>query len=67
MQRSDRELEHPAVTRALRYGVLPARDPLCPVCARAAETFYFSREGECLGCCECVRSVPYDEMEDIDD
>ena len=45
MQRSDRELEHPAVTRALRYGVLPARDPRCPVCARAAETFYFSREG----------------------
>lgn len=67
MRLSDRELEHPAVTRALRYGVLPARDPLCPVCARAAETFYISREGECLGCCECVRSVPYDEMEDIDD
>ena len=54
MRHEDLNQEHPAVTRVRKMGLDPmSHDPVCSVCGRDAERFYF-RDGECLGSCECV-------------
>lgn len=64
MRQEDLSLEHPDITRARLMGLDPmSHEPLCPICGQDAETFYFDRDGDCVGCCDCLRAVGYDEIE----
>lgn len=31
--------------------------PICPVCGRETDTFYKDKDGDIVGCDECIRSV----------
>ena len=49
-------LEHPDITRMLRYGTLSNVDDTevkCPVCGKECEKF-FKQHGEILGCDRCI-------------
>lgn len=53
---NDRNLQHPDITRAEKYG-MPEDPPIyCPVCGEECETFY-KFEGEIFGCDMCVDVV----------
>ena len=63
MLRSDMNLEHPAITRVRELGMEPmTHEPVCPFCGEPAESFYFDRDGDCVGCCECIEQKSYDEV-----
>ena len=49
-------MEHPDITRAIRTGYpeVEPRYPRCPICNKECETIYWSREGEVVGCDECL-------------
>lgn len=67
MRTADMMLEHPAIRRVRALGLEPqSHEPLCPFCGRDAETIYFDRDGDCVGCCDCLRAVGYDEIETED-
>lgn len=60
MTTNDLTLEAPWVGREPEDVQYPA----CPVCgAEEPEVFFFSRDGVCFGCNECVRQKDYYELE----
>lgn len=54
---TDRNLEHPAITRAMEYGPPGDEMPRCPVCGEQADTFYRNYFNEIVGCSECIKNV----------
>ena len=51
----DRELEHPAITRALGTGYATRISfPRCPVCGNETDTLYKNRQGTVFVCDVCV-------------
>ena len=39
--------------------------PECPVCGKKAETFYENKDFEIVGCEYCIKTLNYDELEEI--
>lgn len=51
-----KELEHPGISNAVRYGH-PEPEPSwphCPICGNECETIFWSKFGEVVGCDECL-------------
>lgn len=51
-----RDIEHPDITRALKYGIPEEKPIYCPVCGEECETFYKIIH-EIVGCEKCVDKV----------
>lgn len=64
---SARDLQHPDITRAERYG-MPEADPICcPECGEECETIYLAG-GMVLGCDCCIEAVDAEKyIESIQD
>lgn len=67
--------DHPDIQRMEREGV-PDADPIyCPICGGETDEFYKNRDGEIVGCFNCIERVDawecveptddYDEEEDF--
>lgn len=53
-------IEHPVIANMERTGYpdgLAPKIPICPVCGEEADTFYKNKDGEIVGCDECIRTV----------
>jgi hypothetical protein len=53
-------MEHPEITRCERTGFPDNRkdeEPTCPICGGECDTIYKDREGEIVGCNECLRAI----------
>lgn len=51
--------DHPIVESLDRTGLPPwdkGQEPICPVCGASCETIYFDRNGDAVGCDECVEA-----------
>ena len=49
--------DHPVIRNLERTGYPDGRPPavpVCPLCGEEAERFYYDRNGELVGCDECV-------------
>lgn len=44
----------PAIRETERFGKPDGDDVICPICGKAAETFYFDCDNEIFGCDVCV-------------
>lgn len=54
----DTLLDHPAIRNAERTGYPDNRrdeEPVCPICGARCEDIYKDREGEIVGCDECLK------------
>ena len=38
--------------------------PACLICGKTSDTFYRNRNGDFVGCDNCIRKVYYDELEE---
>lgn len=53
----------PWVREAMMFGVIEAPEVKCPVCGEEAEEVFVDREGEIVGCPNCVKvRNAYDEI-----
>lgn len=53
------QLEHPAVSNALRTGWPDGKapqEPICPVCQSPCGEIYVSTQGYIVGCDECIKT-----------
>lgn len=53
--------DHPDIRKMELYGTIHPEeedepDPICPICGKEAETFYFDCDHEIFGCDQCVTS-----------
>lgn len=51
------QLENPIITRTERDGPPDEPWPRCPVCGMATDTFYQDRDGDIVGCVECLNKI----------
>ena len=59
-----RDLQHPDITKAEKYGMPEDTPVLCPRCGEECDTFY-KTDGEILGCNVCIDAVEaYDAYEE---
>ena len=53
------DIQHPAITMAeltgYQYG--DPKWPRCPICNKECETVYWSKQGEVVGCDECLETM----------
>lgn len=53
-------LQHPVITNMEMYGTpdgSEVREPRCPVCGEPADLVYRNKDGEIVGCGECLRRI----------
>ncbi|MGN1157110.1 MAG: hypothetical protein ACI4TK_13110 [Agathobacter sp.] len=58
--------DHPIIENMERTGYPDGQEPkalICPLCGSEADDFYF-RDGECIGCSECIRTKAFYEIEE---
>lgn len=64
----DMDLEHPVITNLKATGYPDRREPeeiVCPCCGAEAENFYKTRTGDVVGCDCCMSTIPYYELEEM--
>lgn len=53
------QLEHPAITNALRTGWPDGKapqEPICPICHASCGEIYVTKDYEIVGCDECIKT-----------
>ena len=59
--------DHPDIRKMERDGVPAAEVICCPVCGEETDEFYKNRQGEIVGCFNCITAVnPWEEVTDGD-
>ncbi len=56
----ERVPDHPVIRELERNGYIDSKVPLepaCPVCGRECMTIYRDRDGEIVGCDDCIREI----------
>ncbi len=57
MNYDDMHLQHPVITNMELTGYPDGKEPTyphCPICQRECETIYLDKDGNIVGCDECV-------------